>query len=46
MGACVVGFIAALFMKETKGASLRGAGLSEEGADDVLDDNDLVDDLR
>lgn len=46
MGACVIGFIATLFMKETKGASLRGSGLPEEGADVVFDDDDLVDDKK
>lgn len=46
MGACVIGFIATLFMKETKGASLRGAGLPEEGAEVVFDDNDLVADKK
>ena len=38
MGACLIGFIAALFMKETNGASLRGAGLPETGADIVFDE--------
>lgn len=33
-------------MKETRGASLRGAGLPEEGADIVFDENDLVDNSR
>ncbi|MCD1284338.1 MULTISPECIES: MFS transporter [unclassified Brevibacterium] len=46
MGACVIGFIATIFMKETKGASMRGAGLPEEGADVVFDDNELVDDKK
>src|SRR5699024_5683043 len=38
MGACLIGFIAALFMKETNGASLRGAGLPATGADIVFDE--------
>ncbi|RUQ20448.1 MFS transporter [Kocuria sp. HSID16901] len=31
MGACLIGFIAVLFMKETKGASLRGTQVPETG---------------
>lgn len=46
IGACVVGLVATYFMKETKGASLRGAGLPEEGADVVFDEADLVDDSK
>ncbi len=46
MGACVIGFIATIFMKATRGASLRGAGLPEEGANIVFDANDLVDNFR
>ncbi|WP_366933876.1 MFS transporter [Brevibacterium renqingii] len=43
MGACVIGFVAALFMKETKGASLRGAGLPEEGAEIVFEEAEPTD---
>lgn len=42
MAACVIGFVAALFMKETKGASLRGAGLPEQGAEVIMDETNLV----
>ena len=31
MGACLIGFVASLFMKETKGASLRGTDVPETG---------------
>ncbi|MDN5654524.1 MAG: MFS transporter, partial [Kocuria sp.] len=31
MGACLIGFVACLFMKETKGASLRGTDVPETG---------------
>ena len=46
MGACVIGFIATIFMKETKGASLRGSGLPEAGADVVFEEQELVDDKK
>lgn len=46
VAACVVGLVAAFFMKETKGASLRGSGLPEEGAEVVFDDEDLVGEAR
>ncbi|MCI4011177.1 MFS transporter [Brevibacterium sp. ZH18] len=46
MGACVIGLIATFFMKETKGASLRGSGLPEEGADVVFDESELAGDAK
>ncbi|UVI37328.1 MFS transporter [Brevibacterium spongiae] len=46
MAACAVGFVATIFMKETNGASLRGCGLPETGADVVLDESELVDDAK
>lgn len=46
MGACVIGFIATIFMKETKGASLRGSGLPEECADIVFEEQELVDESK
>lgn len=46
MAACAIGFIATIFMKETKGASLRGCGLPETGADVVLDESELVSDAK
>ncbi|MGO2035291.1 MAG: MFS transporter [Brevibacterium sp.] len=46
MGACAIGFISALFMKETRGASLRGSGLPETGADVMFEESELVDDKK
>ncbi|SDS92095.1 MFS transporter, MHS family, proline/betaine transporter [Brevibacterium siliguriense] len=46
MAACAIGLIATIFMKETNGASLRGCGLPETGADVVLDEADLVDNAK
>lgn len=38
MAACVVGLVAAFFMKETKGASLRGTQLPETGVTPVVEE--------
>lgn len=46
MAACAIGLIATIFMKETNGASLRGRGLPETGADVVLDESELVNDAK
>ena len=46
MAACAIGLIATIFMKETNGASLRGCGLPETGADVVLDESELVNDAK
>ncbi|GAB17182.1 proline/betaine transporter [Gordonia effusa NBRC 100432] len=37
MGACVVGMVALVFLKETVGASLRGTGIPEQGVEPELD---------
>lgn len=43
MAACAIGLVATFFMKETRGASLRGCQLPEVGAEVVLNEKDLVD---